>query len=100
MPPCVPEDSTMTTFRPADDLGSVLTGRAVAADLRAKVEAELAAGQPVVLDFSNVTMMSPSFGDELFAKLPRSAWDSHQLSVEHLDSSIARFAQFLIASRA
>lgn len=88
-----------TTFRPADDLGSVLTGRTVAADLRARVESQLAAGESVVLDFSNVSMMSPSFADELFAKLPLNAWESPQLHVEHLEDSIARFAKFLIASR-
>lgn len=99
MPPCVTEDSMTTTFRPADDFGSVLTGRTVAADLRAQVESTLAAGQSVVLDFANVAMVSPSFADELFAKMPRDAWNSPRLSVEHLDDSIARFAKFLIASR-
>lgn len=88
-----------TTFRPADEFGSVLTGRSVAASLRAEIESELAAGKTVVVDFSNVAVLSPSFADELFAKMPGSAWESARLRAEHLDDSIARFARFLIASR-
>lgn len=87
-----------TTFRPADRLGPVLTGRTVAADLRREVEDKVASGEHVVLDFSHVSMISPSFADELFAKMPPAAWQSH-VRLAHLDDTIARFAKFLIASR-
>lgn len=87
-----------TTFRPADRFGPVLTGRTVAADLRHEIEDRVANGEHVILDFSHVSMISPSFADELFAKMPHSAWQS-QVTVAHLSDTMARFAKFVIANR-
>jgi hypothetical protein len=95
---CVNEDCSMR-IRPAERLGAVLTGRSVAATLRGEVEAHLKTGENVVLDFENVAAMSPSFADELFAKLPHDAWKAERVTVEHLDEDSAAFARILIANR-
>jgi STAS-like domain of unknown function (DUF4325) len=95
---CVSEDSLMK-IRPADTLGAVLTGRSIAAALRAEVEEHLRSDEEVILDFENVAAISPSFADELFAKLPTEAWKSKRVIVEHLDEDSAAFARILIANR-
>jgi hypothetical protein len=99
MPDSANEDSMTTTLRPAEQLGDVLTGRDSAADLRHEVERRLAAGQRVVLDFTDVAILSPSFADELLAKLPADALDTGRVAVEHLDSASAALARVAIASR-
>lgn len=95
---CVNEDCSMR-IRPAERLGAVLTGRSVAAALRVEVEERLKTGEHVVLDFENVAAMSPSFADELLAKLPHEAWKAKRVTVEHLDEDSAAFARILIANR-
>jgi hypothetical protein len=58
------------SMRPADELGPILASRSRALELRNRLEAELSAGGIAVLDFDGVDAMSPSFADELVAKLP------------------------------
>jgi anti-anti-sigma regulatory factor len=57
-------------MRPADELGPILASRSRAQDLRHRLETEIRDGGTATLDFSGVEMMSPSFADELVAKLP------------------------------
>lgn len=87
------------TIRPADDLGSILSGRAVAADLRETVERALDSGQRVVIDFSGVDIISPSFADELFAKLPQVAVASGRVRFVNLDDDLGSLARFVAAGR-
>lgn len=88
-----------TMVRPADELGPVLTGRTVAARLREEVERELAAEGEVTIDLEGVEAISPSFADELFAKLPREALNSGRVRFEHLDPSDSALARFVMAGR-
>lgn len=55
-------------MRLADRGGAVLSGRTFAIELRTDLAAELDAGDLVVLDFSEVEAVSPSFADEIFGK--------------------------------
>lgn len=85
------------TLKPAEDLGPVLTGRAVAARIREDVERALSAGENVVVDLQGVEFVSPSFADELFAKVPRTALEDGRLSLAHVNEDTAeliRFVQF------
>ncbi|MEX1140982.1 MAG: STAS-like domain-containing protein [Thermoleophilaceae bacterium] len=88
-----------TMVRPADDLGPVLTGRTAAARLREEIERELAADGEVTIDLEGVEAISPSFADELFAKLPREALSSGRVRFEHLDPSDSALARFVMAGR-
>ncbi|MDW5597166.1 STAS-like domain-containing protein [Conexibacter stalactiti] len=88
-----------TTLRPAEIFGPGLVGRSVATPLREDVERRLAAGESVVLDFTGVMGISPSFADELLAKLPVDAWDEGRVQMIHLPRVQADFARMLITSR-
>lgn len=93
---------TMTTkmIRPAEDLGPVLAGRNVAASLRDRVEAALARGEAVVIDFEGVYAMSPSFADELFAKLSvRPDQGGDQIRFEHLRDDLQALMDYVLRGR-
>ena len=77
-------------IRPAEELGSVLSGRFEAEELRARIEAELAAGVEVVVSFEGVVAISPSFADELFAKVPEDAIEEGRVHFVDLDEDCAR----------
>ena len=89
---------TMTTIKPADEFGAVLAGRTLAARMREQVEAA-AVESDVVIDFAGIEMMSPSFADELIAKLPRDLLGAGRIRIEHLSDEIASLARFVIAGR-
>ena len=86
-------------IKPAEDLGPVLTGRSVAQALRTRIE-ELATHDVVVVDFDGVEAVSPSFADEIFAKLPSSLIDSGRVRFEHLDDDLKALIEFVTAARA
>jgi hypothetical protein len=86
-------------IRPADDLGPVLTSRSLAEALRQRVEAA-AVREEVVIDFAGVEAVSPSFADEIFAKLPRELVESGRVRFENMDEDLQSLAEFVVASRA
>jgi hypothetical protein len=88
-----------TMIRPADDLGPVLTSRSLAEALRQRVEAA-AVREEVVIDFAGVEAVSPSFADEIFAKLPRELVESGRVRFENMDEDLQSLAEFVVASRA
>ena len=88
-----------TMIRPAEELGRVLTGRAAAATLRARVEDELARDSSVEVDFEGVMLISPSFADELFAKLPLEAVNSGRVKFLNLDEEHLALVRFVAAGR-
>ena len=62
-------EMTTESFRPFDDLGPALVGRKAGATLRARILL-CAQTAPVIVDLTGIELISPSFADELFAKLP------------------------------
>ena len=92
--------TTKMTLKPADELGSILAGRKVAASLRDRVEAALARGETVWLDFEGVDAMSPSFADELFAKLSvRLGTGNDQVRFEHLRDDQLALVEYVLRGR-
>jgi hypothetical protein len=89
----------MTTIRPADELGPVLAGRGEAAALRAHVEQLVRSDGRVTVDFTGVLAASPSFADELFAKLDPALIDAGSVSFEHVPASLAAIARYVRAGR-
>lgn len=89
--------TTWAPIRPADSEGPVLTGRAPAEALRKVIEAALAGGESVVVDFDGVISMSPSYADELFAKVE--VEDATRLRFENLPSELAALREYVIAGR-
>lgn len=86
-------------LRPAEELGPVLSGRFLAEELRVRIEAAVAAGMNVVVDFSGVEVIAPSFADELFAKLPQEMVESGQIRFENLDEDLRTLARFVVQGR-
>jgi hypothetical protein len=82
------------TIKPADRLGPVLAGRAEAIELREDVERRASHG-PVVVDLDGVLTMSPSFADELFAKLAADV----DVAFENMDEDLQNLANYVRAGR-
>jgi hypothetical protein len=89
----------MPTIRPADELGSVLAGRAEATVLRTHVEHLARSDDPVIVDFAGVLTASPSFADEFFAKLDPALLEDGRVVFEHVSASLAAIARYARASR-
>jgi len=85
-------------IRLADDVGSVLAGRSAAARLRAEIEAE-ADSSTIVVDFADVVVVSPSFADELFAKLDPALVASDRVRFENVAPGISAIARYVVAAR-
>lgn len=88
-----------TVIRPADTLGMVLSSRFAAVELRNDIEQELRSGADVVVDFEGVIGISPSFADELFAKLPEGARREGRLRFVNLDEDLLAIARFVREGR-
>jgi hypothetical protein len=84
----------------ASEFGPVLTGRALAADLRESIRSCLAAGDAVILDFAGIEAISPSFADEVFAKLPADVAGRGRVHFENLDDDAAAMARVVVENRA
>jgi hypothetical protein len=92
-------EQQVTMLRLADDFGPVLTGRFLAEDLRRRIEEFVSSGDEVVLDFAGIEAMSPSFADELIAKLPQDALASNAVRFEHLDEDLRALVRFVVEAR-
>jgi anti-anti-sigma regulatory factor len=88
-----------TVIRPAEALGPVLTSRTVAEALRASVEETARTEGVVVVDFSGVEAMSPSFADELFAKVPHELVEAGHIRFENLDDDLLQLMRYVVAGR-
>lgn len=83
--------------RPFDEFGPVLTGRAEAAHLRVTLEGAASRGDVVTVDLEGVLTMSPSFADELFAKLDPALVD--RIRFEHVAAPIEPLIAFVRRGR-
>jgi hypothetical protein len=90
----------MTTLKLSAELGSVLVGRLPGAELRERIEEVARSGEVVVLDFADVIVLSPSFADEVFARLDPSLVESGSVRFENLDDDLLEVASFLRRARA
>jgi hypothetical protein len=93
----MPSSDPSTTISLAVE-GPVLTGRSHAAAIRQRVEA-MAATAPVVVDFRGVTVLSPSFADELFAKVDPDLIESGAVRFEHMSVGVQSIARYVIDGR-
>lgn len=95
----IPVPTTMTISL-ATQFGSVLVGRTVAAEIRKRVEvAAQDTDEPVVLDFAAVLTISPSFADELFAKMSSDLRGSHKIKLVNMSPALESIARFVVAGR-
>jgi hypothetical protein len=75
------------TLHPAEDFGGVLASRSLAAQLREQVE-QRARHEPVAISFAGVETVSPSFADELFAKIDQTLVSSGRVTFVDVDEDI------------
>jgi hypothetical protein len=88
-----------TVIRAAEELGPVLSGRFEAEELRERIEAAAASGVRVVVDFGDVEAMSPSFADELFAKMRPELIESGKVRFERLDDDLTALLHYVVRGR-
>ncbi len=91
----MPED--VVTIRLADT-GQLLGGRPLAAQLRQHVT-ETAAAHAVIVDFEGIQAMSPSFADELFAKLDQQLLETGRVQLRDADSQFKALVDVMITQR-
>jgi hypothetical protein len=87
-------------IRLSDELGRVLVGRFPAVQLREHVEDLARRGETVVLDFAGVDVLSPSFADEVFARLDPLLVEAGLIKLENVDDDLLEVASFLRRARA
>lgn len=82
-----------------DVQGPVLTSRGRATVLRTSVECAAQDGQEVVVDLQDVLTMSPSFADEMFAKLSVELLDTGLVKIENVPPAVEPLLRFVIGGR-
>jgi hypothetical protein len=82
-----------------EEIEPVLSSRFAAEELRARIERELTGGADVVVSFEGVIAISPSFADELFAKMPPEAERSGRLRFVDLSEDLLAIARFVKEGR-
>lgn len=93
------ETMEITRIRPAEEFGSVLVSRFLGAELRLRVE-HLLDECDVVIDFAGVEAISPSFADELFAKVPAEGVQHRgRLQFKNLGAETRALARFVAEGR-
>lgn len=88
------------TIRLADEFGAVLAGRGSAERIRSQLEhAARDTTEHIVLDFEGVITVSPSFADELFAKLDPAVRKSGHVEVRGMGPGLKSIARYVEAGR-
>jgi hypothetical protein len=87
------------TLKPAEELGPVLTSRGRATALREAIEQAVIAGDEVTIDFIDVETMSPSFADELFAKIDPNLFTTGSVRFENVPEAVEPLIRFVIGRR-
>jgi anti-anti-sigma regulatory factor len=88
------------TIRLADEFGGVLLGRSNAERIRNRIEdAARGTDEPVIVDFEGVITASPSFADELFAKLDPMLRQSGRVEVRGMSPALESIARYVVAGR-
>lgn len=81
------------TVRLADEFGTVLAGRGLASRLSQRVAECVRAGNVAIVDFAGVQVVSPSFADELFAKMPEEI--ARHVTFENVGDDLLALAKFV-----
>ena len=84
-----------TTIKLVDEFGQLLSGRTAGSAFRERLEASASGGETFIVDFEGVVAVSPSFADEIFAKLDRSLVDSGAISFINMPNSVAALGRFV-----
>jgi anti-anti-sigma regulatory factor len=88
------------TIRLADEFGGVLLGRGNAERIRNRIEnAARSTDELVIVDFERVITVSPSFADELFAKLDPTLRQSGRVEVRGMSPALESIARYVVAGR-
>lgn len=85
-------------LNPVAEFGPVLTGRSAGKSVRLRIE-DAAAHEDVRIDFSGVAFASPSFVDELVAKLPSSLLSNGRVRLENVPPELEPLVRFVIRRR-
>lgn len=88
-----------TMIRLAEELGPFPAGRPIGEELRARIEHELRNGDKVVIDFAGIEAVSPSFADELFAKLPPDALRNGHVELVNVPEGLNALIEFVVSGR-
>lgn len=83
----------------AHEAGPFLTGRSEAQRLRESVLGIVQRDGEAVVDLEGVEVISPSFADEFFAKMPEELLDSKQVRFEHLTDEFSLIVHTVVAQR-
>lgn len=86
-------------IRLVDEFGPFPAGRPSAEQMRARIEQAVAAGEHVVVDFDGVEAVSPSFADELFAKLPADVLRDGHLELTNVPAELSALIDFVVSGR-
>jgi anti-anti-sigma regulatory factor len=87
------------TIKLLDEQGPVITGRSAATRIRERIEADIRSGDDVVVDFDGVLTISPSAGDELFAKLRTTNDAGGHVRFVNMPEAVEALARYVIANR-
>jgi STAS-like domain of unknown function (DUF4325) len=90
----------MTTISLADRFGPALVGRLPAMQVRQEVEDAAARGETVFVDFEDVVMVSPSFADEMFAKLDERLVNEGLVTLINVAPLVANIGELVRRTRA
>lgn len=88
----------MEMLRPTDELGPALGGRPSAARIREQIQDAVSAGSHIIVDFDGA-LMSPSFIDELFAKMQPEVRSSDLVEFRGLSEQTLAFVRFAVDGR-
>jgi hypothetical protein len=86
------------TIKLLDEQGPVITGRSAATRIRERIETDMQSVDEVIVDFAGILTISPSAGDELFAKLRTNAPGGHVRFV-NMPEAVEALARYVIANR-
>ena len=81
------------------EFGPLLTSRSLGAAVRERISQAAMQGETVIVSFSGVEAISPSFADEIFAKLDQSLIDGGLIEFVDVDPRLQPIIRFVRAGR-
>jgi hypothetical protein len=81
------------------EFGPLLTSRSLGAAVRERITEAAMQGETVIVSFAGVEAMSPSFADEIFAKVDQRLIDGGLVEVTDVDPRLQPIIRFVRAGR-